>query len=119
MEFPQGTDKSVFLEKAYFMDLIMSQIKHKLRKLLTMAGAGCKIEEQASFNLTNLACVRVHLLKKNQQNVGCIASLIILSIQFETWFFFFTILILKLVGLRATADPKGSNILNPLYCNIF
>ena len=26
MEFPQGTDKSVFLEKAYFMDLIMSQI---------------------------------------------------------------------------------------------
>ena len=100
MEFPQGTDKSVFLEKAYFMDLIMSQIKHKLRKLLTMAGAGCKIEEQASFNLTNLACVRVHLLKKNQQNVGCIASLIILSIQFETWFFF-TILIFEACGIKS------------------
>ena len=39
MEFPQGTDKSVFLEKAYFMDLIMSQIKHKLMRLLTMAGS--------------------------------------------------------------------------------
>lgn len=44
MEFPQGTDKSVFLEKAYFMDLIMSQIKHKLMKLLTMAGAGYNID---------------------------------------------------------------------------
>ena len=44
MEFPQGTDKSVFLGKAYFMDLIMSQIKHKLMKLLTMAGAGYNID---------------------------------------------------------------------------
>lgn len=44
MEFPQGTDKSVFLEKAYFMDLIVSQIKHELTKLLTMAGAGYKID---------------------------------------------------------------------------
>ena len=44
MEFPQGTDASVFLEKAYFMDLIMSQIKHQLRKLLTMAGAGYNID---------------------------------------------------------------------------
>lgn len=44
MEFPQGTDKSVFLEKAYFMDLIVSQIKHELMKLLTMAGAGYKID---------------------------------------------------------------------------
>ena len=42
MEFPQGTDKSVFLEKAYFMDLII--IKHKLMKLLTMAGAGYNID---------------------------------------------------------------------------
>ena len=44
MEFPQGTDKSVFLEKAYFMGLIMSQVKHKLRKLLTMVGAGYNID---------------------------------------------------------------------------
>ena len=44
MEFLQGTDKSVFLEKAYFMDLIMSRIKHKLMKLLTMVGAGYNID---------------------------------------------------------------------------
>lgn len=30
LEFPQGTDKSVFLENAYFMALISSQIKCKL-----------------------------------------------------------------------------------------
>ena len=44
MEFPQGTDKSVFLEKVYFMDLIISQIKHELTKLLTMAGPGYRID---------------------------------------------------------------------------
>ena len=32
--FQQGTDKSVFLENAYFMDFISSQIKHELMTLL-------------------------------------------------------------------------------------
>ena len=34
LEFPQGTDKSVFLEDAYFMALISSQIKCKLMALV-------------------------------------------------------------------------------------
>ena len=42
LEFPQGTDMSVFLENAFFMNLISSQIKHELTTLLTTAEAGCK-----------------------------------------------------------------------------
>ena len=34
LEFPQGTDKSVFLENAYFMALISSQIRCKLMALM-------------------------------------------------------------------------------------
>ena len=34
LEFPQGTDKSVFLENTYFMALISSQIKCKLMALV-------------------------------------------------------------------------------------
>ena len=34
LEFPQGTGKSVFLENAYFMALISSQIRCKLMALM-------------------------------------------------------------------------------------
>ena len=34
LEFPQGTDKSVFLENAYFMALISLQIRCKLMALM-------------------------------------------------------------------------------------
>ena len=34
LEFPQGTDKSVFLENVYFMALISSQIRCKLMALM-------------------------------------------------------------------------------------
>ena len=34
LEFPQGTDKSVFLENAYFMALISSQIRCELMALM-------------------------------------------------------------------------------------
>ena len=40
LEFPQGTDKSEILENAYFMDLISSQIKHKLMTQLMTVEAG-------------------------------------------------------------------------------
>ena len=39
LEFPQGTNKSEFLENPYFMDLISSKIKHELTRLLTTTGA--------------------------------------------------------------------------------
>ena len=60
MEFPQGTDKKVFLENAYFIDFISLQIKHELATLVTTAEAGYKIMGQALFHQ---ACVRVHLQK--------------------------------------------------------
>ena len=37
LEFPQGTDDRVFLENAYFIDLISLQTKHKLTTLLMAA----------------------------------------------------------------------------------
>ena len=51
LEFPQGTEKSEFLENAYFMDLISSKIKHKLTRLLTTAGAGYKTSIHQSGNV--------------------------------------------------------------------
>ena len=51
LEFPQGTNKSEFLENAYFMDLISSKIKHKLTRLLTTAGAGYKTSIHQSGNV--------------------------------------------------------------------
>ena len=51
LEFPQGTDKSEFLENAYFMDLISSKIKHELTRLLTTAGAGYKTSTHQSGNI--------------------------------------------------------------------
>ena len=51
LEFPQGTDKSEFLENAYFMDLISSKIKHELTRLLTTAGAGYKTSIHQSGNV--------------------------------------------------------------------
>ena len=51
LEFPQGTDKSEFLENAYFMDLISSKIKHKLTRLLTTTGAGYKTNIHQSGNV--------------------------------------------------------------------
>ena len=50
LEFLQGTDKSEFLENAYYMDLISSKIKHKLTRLLTTAGAGYKTSIHQSGN---------------------------------------------------------------------
>ena len=37
LEFPQGKDDHVFLENAYFIDLISLQTKHKLTTLLMAA----------------------------------------------------------------------------------
>ena len=37
LEFPQGKDDRVFLENAYFIDLISLQTKHKLTTLLMAA----------------------------------------------------------------------------------
>ena len=51
LEFPQGTEKSEFLENAYFMDLISSKIKHKLTRLLTTAGARYKTSIHQSGNV--------------------------------------------------------------------
>ena len=55
LEFPQGTDKSEFLENAYFMDLIFnsSKIKHELTRLLSMTttGAGYKTSIHQSGNV--------------------------------------------------------------------
>ena len=41
LEFPQGIDKSTFLENNYFLDLV-HLIKHKLTTLLMTAEAGYK-----------------------------------------------------------------------------
>ena len=51
LEFPQGTDKSEFLENAYFMDLISSKIKHELTRLLTTTGARYKTSIHQSGNV--------------------------------------------------------------------
>ena len=51
LEFSQGTNKSEFLENAYFMDLISSKIKHELTRLLTTAGAGYKTSIYQSGNV--------------------------------------------------------------------
>ena len=66
LEFPQGTDKQLYLENAYFMDFkISSQIKHELATLLTTAEEGYKISIHQSLMLS---CLFVEV---NQQNVGC------------------------------------------------
>ena len=47
LEFPQGTDKRLYLENAYFMDFKISlQIKHELVTLLTTAEEGYKTSIQ-------------------------------------------------------------------------
>ena len=51
LEFSQGTNKSEFLENAYFMDVISSKIKHELTRLLTTAGAGYKTSIHQSGNV--------------------------------------------------------------------
>lgn len=66
LEFPQGTDKQLYLENAYFMDFkISSQIKHELATLLTTAEEGYKTSIHQSLMLS---CLFVEV---NQQNVGC------------------------------------------------
>ena len=66
LEFPQGTDKQLYLENAYFMDFrISSQIKHELATLLTTAEEGNKTSIHQSLMLS---CLFVEV---NQQNVGC------------------------------------------------
>ena len=66
LEFPQGTDKRLYLENAYFMDFkITSQIKHELATLLTTAEEGYKTSIHQSVMLS---CSFVEV---NQQNMGC------------------------------------------------
>lgn len=52
LEFPQGRDKSVFHENAYFMDLVSSQIKLKLTTMLATPEAQLQKQDsrQASIN---------------------------------------------------------------------
>ena len=66
LEFPQGTDKRLYLENAYFMDFkISSQIKHELATLLTTAEEGYKTSIHQSVMLS---CSFVEV---NQQNMSC------------------------------------------------
>ena len=50
-EFPQDTDKSVFLENAYFIDLISSQIKHELATLATQDTRQALIDNEPCFHV--------------------------------------------------------------------
>ena len=50
-EFPQDTDKSVFLENAYFIDLIGSQIKHELATLATQDTRQALIDNELCFHV--------------------------------------------------------------------
>ena len=66
LEFPQGTDKRLYHENAYFMDFKnSSQIKHELATLLTTAAEGYKTSIHQSVMLS------CSLVEVNQQNVGC------------------------------------------------
>ena len=64
-EFPQDTDKSVFLENAYFIDLISSQIKHELATLATQ-------DTRQAWSITSY--VFMFICRKNRQNVGWTSS---------------------------------------------
>ena len=55
LEFPQGTDKSVSLENAHFMDLFSLQIKHELMTPLTTTEVGYKTSIHQSVTLSS-AC---------------------------------------------------------------
>ena len=97
LEFPQGKDESVFLENAYFNDLISLQTKHELTTLLKAA--------QDKHPLISDVFIWYSLVEENQQKVGftsssrktCCktsffslmktASQIILSIRCQTWSF--------------------------------
>ena len=66
LEFPQGTDKRLYIENAYYMDFkISSQIKDELATLLTTAEKGYKTSIHQSVMLS---CSFVEV---NQQNMGC------------------------------------------------
>ena len=66
LEFPQGTDKRLYLENTYFMNFkISSQTKHELVTLLTTAEEGYKTSIHHSVMLS---CSFVEV---NQENVGC------------------------------------------------
>ena len=66
LEFPQGTDKRLYHENAYFMDFKnSSQIKHELATLLTTAAEGYNTSIHQSVMLS------CSLVEVNQQNVGC------------------------------------------------
>ena len=97
LEFPQGKDESVFLENAYFIDLISLQTKHELTTLLMAA--------EDKHPLISDVFIWYSLVEENQQKVGftsssrkrCCktsifslmkaASKMILSIRCQTWFF--------------------------------
>ena len=53
--FPQGTDKSVSLENAHFMDLFSLQIKRELMTPLTTTEVGYKTSIHQSVTLSS-AC---------------------------------------------------------------
>ena len=59
LEFPQGKDESVFLENAYFNDLISLQTKHELTTLLKAA--------QDKHPLISDVFIWYSLVEENQQ----------------------------------------------------
>ena len=66
LEFPQGTDKRLYFQNAYFMDYkIRLQIKHELATLPTTAEEGYKpsIHRSVMFSCS--------FVEVNQQNMGC------------------------------------------------
>ena len=97
LEFPQGKDESVFLENAYFIDLISLQTKHELTTLLMAA--------EDKHPLISDVFIWYSLVEENQQKVGFTSSSrktccktsffslmktdsqIILSIRCQTWSF--------------------------------
>ena len=66
LEFPQGKDESVFLENAYFIDLISLQTKHELTTLLMAA--------EDKHPLISDVFIRYSFVEENQQKVGFTSS---------------------------------------------
>ena len=66
LEFPQGKDESVFLENAYFIDLISLQTKHELTTLL--------MSTEDKHPLISDVFIRYSFVEENQQKVGFTSS---------------------------------------------
>ena len=68
LEFPEGTDKSVFLENTYFINLTSSQVKHELTTLLTTVEACMQdTRQQEKTGIHRSICFHVHLKKKTNE----------------------------------------------------